>query len=681
MSAQTSSFSYHVLLVGIDRYPPRYRSLRGCVNDIDAIEQLLFEPPGIGIPAEQIRVTRLAAPRAGQTSMSRFEDQTLPPTRANLVQALQDLAGPAVKPADRVLIYYAGHGDERLWTDSPVWHEALVPHNGQEIEYLFDVEINALVNAIAARTDDLTIVLDCCHSAGATRDLGGAEAQGQVRSLGGDPAPVAPPDLARLGPGDAAQDRGVSSHLLQSPDPSYLVVVACQSDEKAGEGAYPYGQPSHGVFTHSLLSVLGERDADERAALRWADIWPALLARATKRSALVRQRAQHPWVIGRSERKVFGGPWEKMDAGYRVTQWRDGGYDIGAGQLMGVTEGAEIAVYGPEPRLLPKIGSQADRPVGRLKVRQAGPSSAVAAPLGEPFEVPDGARGRLAKPGQSQRLRVSLEPADAEFQVQLEASPLLEVVSSEDPHAEVEVVAQLGGRWIIGNDTEPVLAVVPPGEVQALRAGLEHYYRYNTVLRMAHNCSDPQMANSLSVQVLDCNDKPALLAMSPGELADPALPEAPRDHDRIYTLQSGFEFCVRVTNSSRYHLNVFLLNSTAGGIVEYLSDALLRDGAAHVMWLDNKFRATFQASPESLPAGDYDVQLPTHATDRMIAIGTTRHDVDLRFLTLDKGVQEVVDENLAMARDARRFRRTKKADAAPSELWTATVAHIRIARG
>ena len=31
--------TYHVILIGIDRYPVGYNSLHGCVNDIDAIEQ------------------------------------------------------------------------------------------------------------------------------------------------------------------------------------------------------------------------------------------------------------------------------------------------------------------------------------------------------------------------------------------------------------------------------------------------------------------------------------------------------------------------------------------------------------------------------------------------------------------------------------------------------------------
>jgi len=670
--------TYHVLLIGIDRYPDNCNSLWGCVNDIDAIERLLLESPGISIPANQIRITRLAAPYPGYQSTSCFQSETLTPTKANLVQALKVLAGEAVRPSDRVLIYYSGHGDQVQWTGSPVWHEALVPHNDQQIEYLFDVELNALINDIAKKTDDLTIVLDCCHSAGATRDLSDVHPKGAVRVLKRKISIVTPPNLAALGlDSGAAHGRAAVSHLIQTFDPNYLVVVACQSDERASEGAYPPEQPCHGVFTHSLLSVLGERNATQRASLRWTDIWPMLLAKVADQNVQLSQRTQHPWLIGRSERKVFGGLWEKMDAGYLVTKRPDGNYEVGAGRLMSVTEAAEIAVYGPEPRLFPPIGSPTDKPVGRIKVSQAGPSSAIAAAVGAAFALPMGARGRMVKPGECQRLRVSLKPEDATLKFNLEKSPLLEIVSAKDPDAEVEVIAQPGGGWLIGNDTEPLLANVPAGETQALIAGLEHYYRYNTLLRMVRNCNDPQISNSLSVRLLDCNDQAAMKAMSSTELADPKLPEAPRDQDRIYNLQSGFKFCFKIINNSQYGLNVTLFNSSAGGLIEYLSDALLRAGAAHVMWLDNQLGAPFETELDEMPTGVQGIALPDYVTDRMIAIGTTRRDKNLDNMKLDKSVQEVVNENLLRG-GLRSLRASAKTSVAPTELWTATVTPIRI---
>ncbi len=525
MTTTATAPIYHVLLIGIDRYPQGYRSLNGCVNDIDAIEQLLLTPPGVGIPASQVRITRLAAPNNGRPSRSQLLGQTLAPTKANLVRALQELAGPIVNPMDRVLIYYSGHGDEKLLTGRAVWREALVPHNNQNIEYLFDVEINALINAVAARTSDLTIVLDCCHSAGAIRDMDDVDVLGDIRTLDSNDAPVDLPNLVALGLDDSADDRALGVNLLQSPTSNYLVVSACQPHEKAAEGAYPLNQPAHGVFTHSLLRVLEAKDVAQRAKLRWAEIWPELLAKVAERNTALRRRPQHPWMIGDSARHVFGGKWEPMDVGYRIAKQADDTYEISAGTLMGITEGAEFAIYGSEPLKFPEIGDPEDKPIGHLKITKSEAARAVAAPMNGAFALPDGARSRLVKPGESERLRVSLISEDATLKAQLEQSPLLVILPPGTPDAEVEVVARADGGWNIGNDMDRVLATVPAEEIEALRAGLEHYYRYNTVLRMAKRCNDAQLSNSLSVRVLDCNDASALQALSPEGLADPNLPE------------------------------------------------------------------------------------------------------------------------------------------------------------
>ncbi len=681
MSDKNHLSTYHVLLIGIDRYPPGYNSLEGCVNDIDAIENLLFEQPSIGIPPDQIQITRLAAPHPNYKSTSRFVEQTKWPTRENVITALQDMTGSAVNGSDRVLIFYAGHGDERQWIGSSVWHETLVPHDGEKIEDLFDVEINMLVGAIAAKTSDLTIILNCCHSAGATRDLSGINPTGNLRFLQHQIGPVPPPDLTKFGasPGTGTA-RAITTGMLHAPAPNYLVVVACQADEKAGEGAYPVAQSTHGVFTYSLLNTLKDMDADQRAQLRWADIWPTMLATVAARNAQLRQRAQHPWIIGRSERKIFGGHWEKMDAGYRVTKRTDSNCTIGAGTLMGITEDAEIAVYGLEPRFFPPLGTPEDQPVARLKVIKAERADAVAVAIDATFTLPEGARGRLVKPGKSERLRVSLKPEGTPVPELLAKSPLLEIVPSTAPDADVEVLSQPDRSWIIGSDVEPIMAVVPAGESKALRASIEHYYRYSAVLRFAKNCNDPYVSKCLDVRILDCNDMVKLQAMSPEQLADPDLPEAPRDNEGHYNLSSDFRFCFRVTNSSSHHLYVTLFNASAGGLVEYLSDTMLRDGASHVMWLDGNLGEVFVTGLDTLPAAIPGIGRPDYAAERVIAIGTTRPGVDLRYLTVDKRVQVVVDENLLTRKGGERpLRPTKEIDA-PAELWTAAVIPVHLPR-
>ncbi len=675
------STTYHVLLIGIDAYPPGYNSLGGCVNDIDAIELLLLDPPGIGIPPERIRVTRLAAADPRRHVTSRFQTQTLPPTKANVIQALKNLAGPEVKPKDRVLIYYSGHGDQRTWPGSLVWHEALIPHNGQRIEYFYDVEINALINAISTRTNDLTIILDCCHSAGATRDVSDSS-QGADRHLVGPPGPAEPPDLAAVGLSDDPSTRSLASgRLLQNLEPNYLVIVACQPDEKAGEGVYPGEERSHGILTYSLMSLLEGRTAEERTGLRWADIWSELLEKVSAVCSQLGRRFQVPWYIGRIERRVFGGPWQPQDIGYSILRQGDGRYKIGAGTLMGLTQDSEVAVYGPTPALFPELGSKDDRPIGRLQVATAKHATSVATAIGPDFDLPEGARGRLVKPGESERLHVMLKPEDAKLADQLRTSALLEVVPTGTPDADIEVVAQPDGGWTIGNEVEPVLALVPPKEVGALRAGINWYYRYHTVLQLAKNCNDAQLSRSLSVRLLDCSDQATLQAMTREQLADPNLPEVSRDEQGIYFVQPGARSCVQISNTSSWTLQVTLLDCSAGGLVQPMGDALLRAGASHVLWLGGELGRGFPASADQLPVPKGAASMLPFVTDRLIAIGTTRRDAKLDFLEVNKMVQDVVNENLTRHVTRSMVERDiQRPSSNPVELWTATVTPIRIAR-
>src|SRR5262249_38911568 len=156
--------------------------------------------------------------------------------------------------------------------------------------FLYDLEVNEFISAIAACTSDLTIVLDSCHSAGATRDVLSDDTR--VRVFQGDStgAPVAPP--ASL----AHHSVLPGTPLLQSLDPEYVVVCACQADEKALENSL--NGRRNGLLTRALVNILKPAPSESRPTLRWADIWPGLVDQLTNSSS------QHPWLIGRSERRI-----------------------------------------------------------------------------------------------------------------------------------------------------------------------------------------------------------------------------------------------------------------------------------------------------------------------------------------------------------------------------------------
>lgn len=675
-TAVPDTTNLHVLLIGIDAYPnlPPERQLQGCVNDIDAIEALVLDAPGIGMPADRVHVTRLASPHDGRPKRSRFTDTSRLPTRANILAAMRALAESATQPDDRVLIYYSGHGAQAQWTNQS-WHEALVAIDADPFNkaLVHDVEINAWINAIAARPTDLTVILDCCHSSGATREINRQSdaQQTAVRALNLTGTPVAPPDEASLPATAGTIGREAGGRLLQAVDPKYVVTAACLSDETAGEKVIDGRR--HGLLTHSLLTTFKPRSAEERARLRWADVWPGLVDTIFRQSSEPpRLPPQHPLLIGRSERRIFGGPWERQDAGFAVTS-RGGGYEVRAGAAMGITEGAVLAVYGPKPALFPILGTPEDTAarLGRVRVTSATRAGCVAEVDGDAFALPEGARARLVQPGAAEKLPIDFPLIDPETHRILDASGLLEVVN--DSTGEVTVIVTRDGGWKIGNDLDNDIARVPPGRRDALRAGLESYARYNAALRLKRTCCDPQLQGKLTVRLLEVKDPDRFRNATGVALEDAIdrLPEAPRNTGGDYALPKGFEFCISVRNDHPDTLHVALLNCTAGGKVEYAGDAVVRGGSRETLWLSDEIGETFPASPS---------MGRLKATDRLIAVATTREGVSFKGLAVDDNVQEVIDAMLAreVPRGGTKDITKGKPTAPPAELWTASETPIVI---
>lgn len=669
---------YHVLLIGCDTYPAPYKSLSGCVNDIDVIADLLDDGPADGIGPGNIRITRLAAPRAAPDAATDL------PTRGRIVQELQRLAGDEVRQQDRVLIYYSGHGAQVQWQGSSVRHESIVP---VDLQPIYDVEMSGLLHGITRRTTDVTLVLDSCHSEGATRDALLRPPDGADRALAVDPQladPAAvralepePPDpgLQALGPGGRSVGMAGTAPEGQGLHPAYLMVAACQATETAGEGAVGQ-EPRHGVLTFALARVLEETPAAERHKLRWADVLVPVLAEVEDRCGALRRVPQRPWVVGRTERRVFGGPWEAQDPGFQVLRHGADAYTIKAGTLMGVTPGAHVAVYGATPRHFAAIDSAqdvADR-AGLLEVLSATRTASEAKPAGPAFDVPPGARARVVRPGASERLRVRLDPRDAPQDAAvveaLQRSPLLQVEPADAADAEVNVTLEGGDapRWRIWNtaNEQEDLGLVARDAPDLLRRGLESYARYQTVLRMAGRCNDPALTHTLTVRLLDCTDA-ATVQATPAE--DPDLPEAPRDTARAYDLPAGYQFCVQVANAFDRPVKASLLNCCAAGQVEYLGDTTLAPGDRKVIWRRGEVRRPFRAAPDFPERG---------STDRLVVIATTALEEHLGSLTVAERVSTVVSAVRGAPGDRSALDDEDERSAGPPRLGTAVVQPIRV---
>jgi hypothetical protein len=264
---------FHVLLIGVDRYDKVLGQLHGCVNDIDAVEKLFTEEPGVGFPMNRTQVTRLVSRHANEQSRGAAVEQR-GATRDEILDSLEELHG-RVGPEDRVHIHYSGHGGQFAWkkegTETGAWSEGLLTSDG---DWVTDMEINAWLHAISRKTEDVTVVLDCCHASGVSR---GAQPP-ETFSRGGAGASALP------APGHGGLRRPSldvpATGGLKDSNSGFVVLAACQSHEEAQEKKTSDGG-KHGMLTFSFVKTISALEsAEERAALKWADLWPDLLETA-----------------------------------------------------------------------------------------------------------------------------------------------------------------------------------------------------------------------------------------------------------------------------------------------------------------------------------------------------------------------------------------------------------------
>ena len=275
------------------------------------------------------------------------------PTLDRLRAEFTRLGSQEVNSDDCVLIYYSGHGTQCIVADSSgrrFSREALLPKDkvrGIERRFLFDWELNALIARIAARTQAVTVVLDCCSSAGVTRgDLDAPDAQDRF---------FATTDEYQLGPCEAGPGDGVRGVSVAAGRVSRCqVVAACRDDERARESTGD-GDRAHGELTRTLVKQLAAVPPADLSELRWGRVWRTVEAEVRALSP-----RQNPWLCGSFGRRVFGiGGDDEGDPGFAVSVVGDR-YRLDAGTLAGVTEEAEIAVYGAMPPAFPPLGGPED---------------------------------------------------------------------------------------------------------------------------------------------------------------------------------------------------------------------------------------------------------------------------------------------------------------------------------
>ncbi len=237
---------------------------------------------------------------------------------------------------DAAVLYYSGHGtyaaNEDL-ADKLRIMQAIVPtdfKSGSDTDFrgITAWELSIKLAQLTAKTKNVTVILDCCHSSQMTRD-----------SASHDAVPRALPHPVRLGfrAHVAALERRYGRVVLDPVgNPDAVRLVACGQTQSAFEYTTPDGKRA-GAFTEALLEILGTVG---KAPISWATIGAAVRHRVGRRFA-----NQRPDVEGPAERRLFSLAIDDQTAIVPITSTGER-FCVHAGQLTGASLGD---IYGVMP--------------------------------------------------------------------------------------------------------------------------------------------------------------------------------------------------------------------------------------------------------------------------------------------------------------------------------------------
>lgn len=338
------------LLIGIDHYLPNrlpdgaiYRKLGGCVTDVKQVQAFLNTK--LGLSNENIFL--LTATNTGAAEPP--EPKELWPTYENMVTEFQKVL-QITRSGDHIYIHYSGHGG-RAATIFPElkgksgFDEALVPMNigYSEARYLRDVELAFLLKTMVDKQLVVTIVLDSCHSGGATRGITDVTIRGlSTIDTGSRPRESLVGSHSELVTTWKSLSKSATRNLNSGSgwliEPSgYVLLAACRASESAYE--YSFDEKTrNGVLTYSLLDSYKEIGP----GLTYKQIHDRILAKVHSRF-----ESQTPQLEGERDRVVFGS--NRIQPRYAVNVMKVDEPNqrvlLNTGQVHPVRKGTQFFIY------------------------------------------------------------------------------------------------------------------------------------------------------------------------------------------------------------------------------------------------------------------------------------------------------------------------------------------------
>jgi Caspase domain len=334
------------LLIGIDRYPnfPAQAQLAGCVNDVEAMAELLINR--FSFPAGNVeRLLNGAATQAG-------------------IRAALDSLTERVGVDDVVVVQYSGHGSRMADPKAPDgMDETIVPSDSgrapHENRDICDTEIHRWLLRLTERTGHLTLIFDSCHSGHILRDPFGAKGRwvepDPRPAGGGGRAPRRERDTGPDGPAGEVGPDGAGSYRLPLGS-KYVLLAGCRSTETSFEVlAQEAGEVQHGALTYFLCQEL----AKAGAATTFRDVFEVAAPQVTSRYP-----SQHPQLEGARDLQVFGISELEPMRFVPARQDEAGGVKLAAGAACGMSAGSTWLVYPPGTKSL----ASGARPLARVEV-------------------------------------------------------------------------------------------------------------------------------------------------------------------------------------------------------------------------------------------------------------------------------------------------------------------------
>lgn len=529
MQNRSTKPGFHALLIGINCYLPNklpsglyYKSLLGCVQDVDRVEAFLRRD--LQLPHENITKLSSSNPAAGTEPP---EPRSQWPTYENIVTAFKRLTSVA-QPGDQVFIHYSGHGGRAVTTDefkdikgADGVDEVLVPMDlgDSEGRYLRDTELQFLIQAMVQKKLNVTLVLDSCHAGGATRglldpDLGGAGIRGAgvidtykrvTKSLVASPAELR--EAWQAGVESGTRNAKVAGGWLIEPK-GYVLIAACRANEYANEIVFE-GHEKNGALTYWLVDSLRQVGPD----FTYAMLQTRLLAKVHGQFA-----TQSPQLQGEGNRVVFDVTERPQPRSVPVIRTENGLITINIGLAQGVAQGTQFAIYATNEADL----TNADKRIAIVEITETGPVSSQAQIVDQisatPIEAGSQAvrldAGRIRIAG---RVRVVIreDHSAAAINALNALQDALETASTgltcADTKAEPPdflltvqddefVICDAGGNQL--PNLRPAVKISDSNAVERVAERLAHLLKYTNVRELDNNDATSQIAQKFIVELV-----------------------------------------------------------------------------------------------------------------------------------------------------------------------------------